>query len=100
MAGKATETRLEPPASQQAAGRAGSGGTPPVCRHIVHRDPETMSDHVKTSEQRDEERRAGAADSTKDQALSQDSLQHVPAAAGRAEIIAVAADIHPFWCTG
>ena len=52
-----------------------------------------MSDHVKTSEQRDEERRAGAADSAKDQALSQDSLQHVPAAAGRAEIIAIAADI-------
>ena len=33
-----------------------------------------MSDHIKTSEQREEERRAGALDSTKDQALSKDSL--------------------------
>ena len=52
-----------------------------------------MSDHIKTSEQREEERRAGALDSTKDQALSKDSLQHVPATAGRTEIIAAAADI-------
>ena len=33
-----------------------------------------MSDHVKASEQRKEERRAGAVDSTKDQAPSKDSL--------------------------
>ena len=52
-----------------------------------------MSDHIKTSEQREEERRAGALDSTKDQALSKDSLQHVPAIAGRTETIAAAADI-------
>ena len=52
-----------------------------------------MSDHIKPSEQREEERRAGALDSTKDQALSKDSLQHVPATAGHAEIIAAAADI-------
>ena len=52
-----------------------------------------MSDHIKTSEQRKEERRAGAVDSAKDQALSKDSLQHVPATAGRTEIIAAAADI-------
>ena len=51
-----------------------------------------MSDHIKTSEQREEERRAGALDSTKDQALSKDSLQHVPATAWHAEIIAAAAD--------
>ena len=93
MAGKATETRLEPPASQQAAGTGRQGGTPPICRHIVLRDPETMSDHIKTSEQREEERRAGALDSTKDQALSKDSLQHVRATAGHTDIIAAAADI-------
>ena len=52
-----------------------------------------MSDHVKASEQRKEERRAGAVDSTKDQAPSKDSLQHVQATAGRTEIIAAAADI-------
>ena len=46
-----------------------------------------MSDYLKTSEQREEERRAGALDSTKDQALSKDNLQNVPAVAGRAEII-------------
>jgi hypothetical protein len=65
-----------------------------ICRHIVPRDPEIiMSDHVKVSEQRKEERRAGAVDSTKDQAPSKDSLQHVQATAGRSEIIAVATDI-------
>ena len=52
-----------------------------------------MSDHIKTSEQREEEHRAGALDSTKDQALSKDSLQHVPATAGHTDIIAAAADI-------
>ena len=52
-----------------------------------------MSDHIKPSEQREEERRAGALDSTKDQALSKDSLQHVPATAGHTETIAAAADI-------
>ena len=51
-----------------------------------------MSDHIKTSEQREEERRAGAVDSAKDQALSKDSLQHVPATAGHTEIIAAVAD--------
>ena len=40
-----------------------------------------------------QERRAGALDSTKDQALSKDSLQHVPATAGHTETIAAAADI-------
>ena len=52
-----------------------------------------MSDHIKTSEQGEEERRAGALDSTKDQALSKDSLQHVRASAGHTDIIAAAADI-------